>query len=52
MYLPSLKALNMPLFICGCLHLYTTALSYMHLHSLVGVSTLVNYNERHVDKVI
>ena len=24
----------------------------MHLHSLVGVSTLVNYNERHVDKVI
>ena len=24
----------------------------MHLRSLVGVSTLVNYNERHVDKVI
>ena len=24
----------------------------MYLHSLVGVSTLVNYNERHVDKVI
>ena len=24
----------------------------MHWPSLVGVSTLVNYNERHVDKVI
>ena len=24
----------------------------MHLPSLVGVSTLLNYNERHVDKVI
>ena len=34
-----------------CLFVWVVA-SHMHWPSLVGVSTLVNYNERHVDKVI
>ena len=50
---PNLSCCDTPLDVSFlvCLFVWVVA-SHMHWPSLVGVSTLVNYNERHVDKVI
>ena len=52
MYLPSLKGTCLYSYVAPFTCLQLLYLISRHLPSLVGVSTLVNYNERHVDKVI